>query len=104
VGAAIADARKEADIVVEGKATTVVGYVDEVQGYVGNPQTVISQASNFASFGKMLDKIDVFVKIVDKTTSVCGRVCICVIIGDTTLPRFIHMPHLPGASRLRCTR
>ena len=76
VSAAIADARKEADNIVTGRVPTVVEYVDSAQGYVGNAQATISQASSLASFGTVLDKIDLFVKIVDKTASVCGLVFI----------------------------
>jgi hypothetical protein len=76
VGAAIADARKEADTIAAGKAATVVEYIDGAQGYVGDAQTTSSQSSGLAAFGTVLEKIDLFVKIVDKTASVCGLVFI----------------------------
>jgi hypothetical protein len=75
VSAAIADAPKEADNIVTGRVP-MVEYVDSAQGYVGDAQATISQASSLASFGTVLDKIDLFVKIVDKTASVCGLVLI----------------------------
>ena len=67
VGAALAEAHKEADDIGRGKVATAVGLVDDAQGYVKGAQNV---ASNLNAFGTVLDKIDVFVKIVDKTASV----------------------------------
>ena len=72
VGAALADARKEADDIGRGKVATAVGLVDDAQGYVEGAQNV---AGNLDAFGTVLDKIDVFVKIVDKTASVRCRAC-----------------------------
>jgi hypothetical protein len=74
VGAAIADARKVADNIATGKVATVVEYVDGAQGYIGDAQATISQFSSLAALGTVFDKIDLFVKIVDKTASVCGLV------------------------------
>lgn len=67
VGAALADARKGADTIGGGKVATLVGLVDGAQGYVEGAQNV---ASKLDALGTVLDKIDVFVKIVDKTASV----------------------------------
>jgi len=72
VGAAIADARKVADNIAAGKAATV----DGAQGYIGDAQATISQFSSLAVLGTVFDKIDLFVKIVDNTASVCGLVFI----------------------------
>jgi hypothetical protein len=72
VSAALADARKEADDIGRGKVATAVGLVDDAQGYVEGAQNV---AGNLDAFGTVLDKIDVFVKIVDKTASVRCQAC-----------------------------
>lgn len=79
VGAAIADARKVADTIAVGKATIVVEHIDGAQG---DAQTTISQASGLAAFSTVLDKIDLFVKIVDKTASVCGLEFIWAFVAD----------------------
>jgi hypothetical protein len=77
VGTAIADAHKVADNIAAWKAATVVECVDGAQGYVGDAQTTtISQVSSLAALGTVFDKIDLFVKIVDNTASVCGLVFI----------------------------
>jgi hypothetical protein len=73
VGAALADARKDADKIGGGKVATAVGLVDDAQGYVEGVQAV---ASNLSAFGTVLDKIDVFVNIMDKTATVRGRICV----------------------------
>jgi hypothetical protein len=47
----------------------MAAYVDGAQALI------LDQASNLAGIGAMLDKIDVFVNIIDKTASVRGRIC-----------------------------
>jgi hypothetical protein len=73
VGAALADARKDADEIGRNKVAAAVGLVGDVQGYVEHAE---DGASNLSAFGTVLDKIDVFVNIIDKTASVGGRICV----------------------------
>jgi hypothetical protein len=70
VGAALADAHKDADEIGRNKVAAAVGLVDDAQGYAGDG------ASSLAAFGTVLDKIEVFVNIMDKTASVRGRICV----------------------------
>lgn len=73
VEAALADARKDADEIGRNKVAAAVGLVGNAQGYV---EHVEDGASNLSAFGTVLDKIDVFVNIMDKTASVRGRICV----------------------------
>lgn len=73
MGAALADARKDADDIGRNKVAAAVGLVGEAQGYA---EHVEDGASNLSAFGAVLDKIDVFVNIMDKTASVRGRICV----------------------------
>ena len=73
MGAALADARKDADEIGRNKVAAAVGLIGNAQGYV---EHVEDGASNLSAFGTVLDKIDVFVNIIDKTASVGGRICV----------------------------
>lgn len=100
MGAALADARQDADNIGRGKVAAAVGLVGEAQGYVEGTQAV---ASNLSAFGTVLDKIDVFVNIMDKTTSVRGRIC-QVLVADRYLLRFTHTPPWLGELYHRCIK
>jgi hypothetical protein len=65
VGAAIVDARKDVNIVGIDKEKTMIGYSD-------GALDLVDKASKLAALSNVLDKIDIFVKIVDKTASVRG--------------------------------
>jgi len=68
VAAAISVAHKDASTVGIGAAATAVGYIDGAQAVLS------AQSSAFGGLESVLAKIDVFVKIVDQTTSVSGSV------------------------------
>lgn len=65
VGAAIVNARKDTNTVGIGEEKTVVGYSD-------GALDLVDKASKLSALSNVLDKVDIFVKIVDKTASVRG--------------------------------
>lgn len=61
--AAIADARMDANAIDTSKNETMVGYGD-------GALALANKATNLSALSVVLDKIDIFVEIVDKTASV----------------------------------
>jgi hypothetical protein len=102
--AAIADARKDADSIQIGKAATIVDYIDGAQSEYTQASKLLPPPSSLAPIGAILDKIDVFVKIVDKTASVCDQIRTWVFIAECCLPRSTRTLRWLGGLCLRCTR
>jgi hypothetical protein len=72
VEAALADARKDTDEIGGGVVAATVGFVGGVQGYIKYAE---DGASNLSALATVLNKIYLFVKIMDKAASVRGRIC-----------------------------
>jgi hypothetical protein len=68
VASAISVAHKDASTVGIGSAVTAVGYIDSAQAVLS------AQSGAFGGLESVLAKIDMFVKIVDRTASVSGSV------------------------------
>ena len=70
--AALADAHKDTDEIGGNGVAATVGFVVDVQGYIKYPE---DGASNLSALATVLNKIRLFVKIMDKAASVRGRIC-----------------------------